>query len=52
MKNLQDWRDRQYKAVFSDPVFIQKLLESFVNERFIERLDFSTLKRMNNSYIS
>lgn len=52
MKKIYDWRDRQYKSVFAEPLFIQKLLESFVNEKFIKFLDFSTLKRKNNSYIS
>ncbi len=44
--------DRRYKRIFSHPYFIQKLLESFVNESFIKDLDFSTLKRVEKSFIN
>ena len=43
--------DRRYKRLFSQPYFLQKLLESFVHEDFISELDFSTLKRWDKSYI-
>lgn len=44
--------DRRYKRIFSQPYFIQKLLESFVNEEFIKELDFSSLKRLEKSFIN
>ncbi len=43
--------DRRYKRLFSQPYFLQKLLESFVAEDFITELDFSTLKRWDKSYV-
>ena len=44
--------DRRYKRIFSYPYFLQKLLESFVHESFIKNLDFSTLKRVDKSFIN
>ena len=44
--------DRRYKRIFSNPYFLQKLLESFVRESFIRNLDFSTLKRVDKSFIN
>jgi predicted transposase/invertase (TIGR01784 family) len=44
--------DKRYKRIFSNPYFLQKLLESFVNEDFISKLDFTTLKRLDKSFIS
>ena len=44
--------DRRYKRIFSQPYFFQKLLESFVHESFIKNLDFSTLKRIDKSFVN
>ena len=44
--------DRRYKRIFSNPYFMQKLLESFVQETFIKDLDFSTLNRIDKSFIN
>ncbi len=44
--------DRRYKRIFSQPYFLQKLLESFVHESFIKNLDFSTLERIDKSFIN
>ena len=44
--------DRRYKQIFSQPYFLQKLLESFVHESFIKDLDFSTLKRVDKSFVN
>jgi predicted transposase/invertase (TIGR01784 family) len=44
--------DKRYKRIFSNPYFLQKLLESFVHEDFIGKLDFATLKRLDKSFVS
>ena len=44
--------NKRYKRIFSNPYFLQKLLESFVHEDFIRKLDFTTLKRLDKSFVS
>jgi predicted transposase/invertase (TIGR01784 family) len=44
--------DKRYKKLFSYPGFMERLLNSFVDEEFVEDLDFSTLKRVDKSFIS
>jgi predicted transposase/invertase (TIGR01784 family) len=44
--------DRWYKKIFSDPGVVEDLLRSFVKEDFVKSLDFSTLRKLNNSFIS
>lgn len=49
---MRDYHDRRYKYVFSHPLFVQHLLESFVHEDFIKELDYSSLKRIDKSFIT
>jgi predicted transposase YdaD len=44
--------DHSYKLLFSHPQMVQDLLRGFVHEAWVEELDFSTLERVNGSYIS
>jgi predicted transposase/invertase (TIGR01784 family) len=44
--------DSRYKMLFSHPLFVQRLLESFVEEPFTAGLDYSTLERVNASFVS
>jgi predicted transposase/invertase (TIGR01784 family) len=44
--------DARYKRFFSNPILLRELLESFVHEGFIHDLDFSTLKRVDKSYVT
>ena len=44
--------DSRYKMLFSHPLFVQRLLESFVEEPFTADLDYSTLERVNASFVS
>ncbi len=43
--------DERYKKVFSDPIFVERLLTSFVHEDFINDLDFSSLTKIDKSFI-
>ena len=43
--------DSRYKMLFSHPLFVQRLLESFVEEPFTAGLDYSTLERVNASFV-
>ena len=38
--------------LFSHPGFMERLLNSFVDEAFVKNLDFSTLKRIDKSFVS
>ena len=42
--------DLRYKNLFSHPVLVRELLESFVCEDFVAELDFSTLNRLDKSF--
>lgn len=44
--------DLRYKKIFTYPAIIEDLLRSFVIEDFVSDLDFSTLKKLNTSFVS
>jgi predicted transposase YdaD len=44
--------DRSYRLLFSQPRMVEDLIRRFVADAWIEQLDFSTLERLNASYVS
>ena len=44
--------DRGYKRLFSHPTAVEELLCGFLQEDWAEHLDFSTLERVGNSFVS
>ena len=44
--------DHSYKLLFSHPEMVADLLRGFVREEWINELDFSTLEKVNGSYVS
>ncbi len=44
--------DAGYKRLFSQPILVEELLRGFLHEDWIGRLDFSTLERLGNSFVS
>jgi predicted transposase/invertase (TIGR01784 family) len=44
--------DIWYKRLFSNPQIVEDLLTAFVKERFVESLDFSSIKKLNSSFVS
>ena len=44
--------DKRYKKLFSHPVIVKELLLYFIHEDFIKNLDFSSLERMDKSFIT
>lgn len=44
--------DRSYRLLFAQPRMVEDLVREFVPEAWVERLDFSTLERVNASYVS
>jgi hypothetical protein len=44
--------DQWYKKLFSNANLVRELLTSFVNEDFVSELDFSSLSRVDKSFIS
>ncbi len=44
--------DTGYKLLFSQPILVEELLRGFLREGWVERLDFSTLERVGNSFVS
>lgn len=43
--------DGAYKLLFSHPLMVRELLEGFVQEDWVRRLDFATLERVNGHYV-
>ncbi|MHC9543703.1 MAG: Rpn family recombination-promoting nuclease/putative transposase [Vulcanimicrobiota bacterium] len=48
----EKFHDRGYKALFSHPRMVKELILSFVKEEFVENIDFSTLTRSFNSFVT
>ncbi len=44
--------DHGYKRLFSHPRVVEELVRGFLREDWTERLDFSTLERVGNSFVS
>jgi Putative transposase, YhgA-like/Domain of unknown function (DUF4351) len=44
--------DRGYRLLFSHPEFVEDLLRGFVREPWVEELDFSSLERLPEAYVS
>jgi hypothetical protein len=44
--------DKSYKRLFSSPELVQQLVEGFVDPDIARLLDFSTLERVEGSYIT
>jgi predicted transposase/invertase (TIGR01784 family) len=49
---MKNYHDNWYKRLFSDPHIVRDLLTGFVNEKFVETLDFSSIKKLNSSFVS
>lgn len=43
-----DW----YKNLFRNPRVVESLLRSFVKEKFVQNIDFSSIKKLNTSFVS
>ena len=44
--------DQGYKLLFSHPEMVTDLLRGFVREEWVEKLDFSTLEKINTSFVT
>ena len=44
--------DRSYKNLFAHPQMVQDLLAGFVRQDWVADLDFTTLERLNGTYVS
>lgn len=44
--------DKRYKKLFSHPLIVEELLRYFVDEEFVEELDFTTLERQDKSFVN
>jgi predicted transposase/invertase (TIGR01784 family) len=50
-EQIHDFHDRSYKDLLSYPEMIRDLLTGFVNEDFIEDIDFSNIEKLGATYI-
>jgi len=44
--------DRSYRLLFAEPRLVEELIHGFFGEKWVERLDFKTLERVNASYVA
>jgi predicted transposase/invertase (TIGR01784 family) len=44
--------DSSYKQLFSHPRMVKDLLEGFISQKWVNELDFKTLKKVSGSYVS
>jgi len=44
--------DKRYKKIFSNPLVVEQLLLYFVHEDFVKDLDFSSLERLDKSFVT
>ncbi len=44
--------DSAYKLMYSHPKMVEDLLRGFVHRDFVHQLDFSTLEKLGNSYVT
>jgi len=49
---MKKFNDRGYKKLFSHPRMVEDLFKAFIKEDFVSEIDFSTLKRINNSFVT
>jgi len=47
-----NYHDSGYKKLFSSPELVRQLLTSFVHEDWVSRIDYSTLQRIDKSFIT
>ena len=48
---MSRYHDKWYTRIFSDPHVVEDLLRSFVHEKFVDDLDFSSLKKLNTKFV-
>ncbi|HEV8577505.1 MAG TPA: Rpn family recombination-promoting nuclease/putative transposase [Thermoanaerobaculia bacterium] len=51
-KDKAPGHDLGYKRLFSQPSLVEGLLRGFLHESWIDQLDFSTLEKVGNSFVS
>jgi len=44
--------DRIYRKLFAHPKMVEDLVKNFVNERFVEHIDFSTLRELKTKFVT
>ena len=49
---MHQGHDHSYKLLFSEPEVVIDLLQGFVHEDWVDKLDFNTLEKVSGSYIS
>jgi hypothetical protein len=52
MKAMNARHDASYKHLFSSPKMVQHLVEGFIPDDWMKRLDFTTLEKVPASYVS
>ena len=49
---MKNYHDKAYKKLFSNKEIVQQLFEYFIDEDFVQFLDFSTLQKMDKSFVT
>lgn len=49
--NSSNAHDKRYRRLFSNPMIIEELMKYFVDEQFVNTLDFSQMELQNTSFV-
>ena len=44
--------DKLYRRLYAHPIMVEDLIKTFVKERFVEKIDFSTLKELKTKFVT
>ena len=50
-EKIKKIHDYGYKRLFSHPGFVKELLESFIDMKWVKKIDFNALKQISTSFI-
>ncbi|MBN2657752.1 MAG: Rpn family recombination-promoting nuclease/putative transposase [Spirochaetales bacterium] len=49
---MAGFHDSRYKYLFKHKLMVERLMKSFVHEKFVRHLDFSTMERLDKSFVT
>ncbi|OQY30660.1 MAG: hypothetical protein B6241_15520 [Spirochaetaceae bacterium 4572_59] len=49
---MAGFHDNRYKYLFKHKLLVERLMKSFVHEKFVKQLDFSSMERLDKSFVT
>ena len=51
-RKVHQFHDKSQKSLFSHPTMVKDLLKGFVDEKFVNDIDYGQVEKVNVSYVS